>query len=91
MLDCTVLAFKLEPVKDMISFISLKAAAKPIPNMPLNLIHHPKGRRKEIIVQNSIVTNVDGYQVKHTADTERGSSGSPCFNNEWRIVLLHWV
>lgn len=56
-----------------------------------NLIQHPDGRRKEIVLrENHLVSRDETAQVLHyVADTEQGSSGSPVFNNEWQAIALH--
>lgn len=58
-----------------------------------NLIQHPDGRFKELVLrENHLVARDETVQVLHyVADTEQGSSGSPVFNNEWEpIALHHW-
>lgn len=58
-----------------------------------NIIQHPDGRFKEVVLrENRLVARDETHQVLHyTADTEQGSSGSPVFNNEWEpIALHHW-
>jgi len=58
-----------------------------------NIIQHPLGRLKQIVVrENSLVARDETAQVLHyLADTEKGSSGSPVCNNEWEpIALHHW-
>ncbi len=56
-----------------------------------NLIQHPDGRYKELVLrENQLVARDETVQVLHyVADTEQGSSGSPVFNNEWEPVALH--
>lgn len=56
----------------------------------VNLIQHPQGRRKEVVVQENKITNFfkEGF-LHYTADTLKGSSGSPVFNNQWDLVALH--
>lgn len=59
-----------------------------------NVIQHPDGRFKEVVLrENHLVARDDTVQVLHyVADTEQGSSGSPVFNNEWEpIALHHWA
>ena len=59
-----------------------------------NLIQHPDGRFKEVVLrENHLVARDETLQVLHyVADTEQGSSGSPVFNNEWEpIALHHWA
>jgi endonuclease G len=58
-----------------------------------NIIQHPQGRMKQVVVrENSLVSRDETHQVLHyIADTEPGSSGSPVCNNEWEpIALHHW-
>lgn len=33
--------------------------------------------------------NPNGQRVRYRANTKKGSSGSPCFNGEWKLVALH--
>jgi endonuclease G len=58
-----------------------------------NVIQHPDGRFKELVLrENHLVARDETLQVLHyVADTEQGSSGSPVFNNDWEpIALHHW-
>lgn len=60
-----------------------------IENEYVNLIQHPRGRPKEIAVQDNLVVRADSLVAQYSCDTEPGSSGSPVFNNQWRLVALH--
>lgn len=69
------------------------AAAKHMLGEIANVIQHPDGRFKELVLrENHLVARDETLQVLHyVADTEQGSSGSPVFNNEWEpIALHHW-
>ena len=54
-----------------------------------NVVQHPAGRRKEIALQDNEISALFQNFVRYTADTEPGSSGSPVFDNLWRLVALH--
>jgi len=54
-----------------------------------NIVQHPSGRAKEISLQDNEIDKLFTNVVRYTADTEPGSSGSPVFNNSWKIVALH--
>ena len=57
---------------------------------PANIIQHPKGQRKEVVLQENIVTGFfEGGYVQYTSDTLVGSSGAPVFNNSWDLIALH--
>ncbi|MBC8128838.1 MAG: DNA/RNA non-specific endonuclease [Rhizobiaceae bacterium] len=58
-----------------------------------NIIQHPAGRFKEVVLrENRLVSRDETNEVLHyIADTEPGSSGSPVCNNDWEpIALHHW-
>lgn len=56
---------------------------------PLNIIQHPQGRAKELVVRsNELVDLLDDF-AHYVTDTEPGSSGSPVFNDQWEMVALH--
>lgn len=55
----------------------------------LNIIQHPRARRKEVALQQNQLERVYTNFVRYTTDTDMGSSGSPVFNNAWELVALH--
>jgi V8-like Glu-specific endopeptidase len=55
----------------------------------LNVIQHPRSRRKEVALQDNRFTKIFANVLHYTTDTEPGSSGSPVFNNGWDLLALH--
>lgn len=58
----------------------------------VNIIQHPQGGLKQIALRNNEIVRIpEGKKdfLYYTADTEPGSSGSPCFNDQWELVALH--
>lgn len=55
----------------------------------VNVIQHPAGRPKSVVLQDNRVRRQDESLVHYTSDTEPGSSGSCVFNNLWTPVALH--
>ena len=55
----------------------------------VNIIQHPKGRRKEIGLRDNHIDKILGNHIRYTTDTEPGSSGSPVCNNSWDLVAIH--
>ncbi len=55
------------------------------------IVQHPKGRHKQIVLNNNRVINNGLYKnfLRYTADSDYGSSGSPVFNTKWELVALH--
>jgi len=56
---------------------------------PVNIIQHPKGRRKEIVLSNNRVTGIFKNFILYEADADFSSSGSPVMNQQWQLVSMH--
>src|SRR5262249_927949 len=59
-----------------------------------NVVQHPEGRLKQIVLRNNNLVPPDQTTqvLRYLADTQPGSSGSPVLNNEWEpIALHHWA
>ena len=54
-----------------------------------NIIQHPAGRPKSVVVQQNEITGQDEICLQYLTDTEEGSSGALVANNSWRPVALH--
>ena len=70
---------------------------------PVNIIHHPKGYPKKVTFRNNRlvflqnedseladkgVASFDNFCL-YLADTLKGSSGAPVFNDRWEVVAVH--
>lgn len=57
----------------------------------LNILQHPEGDAMKVSVCSNGVTYVDRGLgvVQYLTQTRGGSSGSPCFNDNWEVVALH--
>ncbi|HEU5469083.1 MAG TPA: trypsin-like peptidase domain-containing protein [Actinophytocola sp.] len=73
--------------------LPLRGGARPAVNDRVYIIQHPKGLPKKIAMHHNLVRYVDDVVVQYWTDTEAGSSGSPVFDEQWRVVALHhrWV
>jgi hypothetical protein len=56
---------------------------------PLVVIQHPGGRPRRFAVDRIKRVQPDGTRVAYAADTDYGSSGSPCFTATFDLVALH--
>lgn len=70
-------------------FIPLKANIIYPAGIMLNIIQHPQGRKKEVVVQENKIDGVFTNVIHYLSDTDYGSSGSPVFNNTWDLKALH--
>ncbi|MBI5368961.1 MAG: trypsin-like peptidase domain-containing protein [Planctomycetes bacterium] len=88
-LDFTFVRVHGSPGKEF-GFIALDRGVTAITNGEFaNVIQHPSGRPKELALQENTVIKQDQVVLHYSTDTEPGSSGSPVFNNEWKLVALH--
>jgi endonuclease G, mitochondrial len=71
--------------------VPLNTTAKLLPRSPLNILQHPEGSEMKVSLSNNgvVKTNEEKGLVLYVNSTKRGSSGSPCFDNDWKLVALH--
>lgn len=55
----------------------------------VNIIQHPDGDFKQIVLRENRLLNRDPTTLHYVADTNPGSSGSPVFNDQWEVIALH--
>ena len=65
------------------------SAAKHSVGERVNVIEHPDGDYKQIVVRESRIVHRGDTVLHYLADTEPGSSGSPVFNDQWQVVAIH--
>jgi V8-like Glu-specific endopeptidase len=53
------------------------------------IVQHPHGGVKKLAARHNVVRHVDDEVVQYWTDTESGSSGSPVFDEHWRLVAVH--
>ncbi|CAJ0849285.1 hypothetical protein AMST5_00103 [freshwater sediment metagenome] len=57
----------------------------------LFVMQHPAGRALSTSLGLSLGTFFNGMRLRYTADTEAGSSGSPVFDQNLKLIALHHV
>ena len=55
----------------------------------VSIIQHPGGGPKQIAIHRNTVAYAGDTRIQYLTDTLPGSSGSPVFDQQWRVVALH--
>lgn len=58
---------------------------------PLFIVQHPQAEPVKLALDTSAITGVNAgrNRVRYRTNTEPGSSGSPCFDQNWNLLALH--
>ena len=88
-LDFTIVGCDGSTLSDITPVPLLRNPAGIIRDERVNIIQHPRGRKKEVAIHDNRVIRVRDKVIHYRTDTEPGSSGSAVFNNEWELVALH--
>jgi hypothetical protein len=61
------------------------------PGSPILIVQHPQGDRLRLAIatEGVIAVNSTRTRVTYRTNTLGGSSGAPCFNQDWTLVALH--
>jgi endonuclease G, mitochondrial len=78
-----------DPLSDFGWCPLVKEEGKIVVGEPINIVQHPRGDLKQIVMRENRITDMLDPFTHYEADTEPGSSGSPVFNNQWEVVALH--
>jgi len=64
--------------------------AEPLVKSALHLLQHPFGGPMKVAFSSDAVTDVIGGRlVQYVSRSAVGSSGAPCFDDDWQVVALH--
>jgi V8-like Glu-specific endopeptidase len=57
----------------------------------IHVLQHPDGETMKIVFGTNGITGVyeDDGLIQYISQTSTGSSGSPCFNDDWQLIALH--
>lgn len=67
----------------------IPAAGKILMGEYVSCIQHPEGAPKAVVIrENELIALLDNF-VHYLTDTQPGSSGSPVFGDDWKVVALH--
>ena len=70
-------------------YLEVDTFSDPQIDNPVTIIQHPLGKDKQIALTANKIISINGPKLLYMTDTEKGSSGSPVFNNDWKVIALH--
>jgi hypothetical protein len=58
---------------------------------PLFIVQHPMAEPVKLAIESCSILEVNASRtrLRHRTNTDHGSSGSPCFDENWNLVALH--
>jgi hypothetical protein len=61
------------------------------PPMPVLILQHPQRGPIKLAIDTEAVLQLyeNGTRVRYSTNTDPGSSGSPCFDMNWKLIALH--
>jgi hypothetical protein len=81
-----------EPTAPKRGWVKLKPGGTTLADdAPVFIVQHPEGWPLKLAMDTKSVlkTNANSTRVRYRTNTEKGSSGSPVFNETWELAALH--
>ena len=89
-LDSTILELDGYPAGVTPVPLARNLPRKPLRNRRAYVIGHPRGlAQPQFSLQDNILLDYDNRVLHYRSPTEGGSSGSPVFDNEWKLIGVH--
>jgi hypothetical protein len=70
-------------------WIALGNSGDPVVGAPVFIMQHPAGEPVKLAIDSVLALNDNETRVRYMANTDKGSSGSPCFDINLKLIALH--
>lgn len=71
--------------------VNLREQGRVLEDQRVNIIQHPGAGPQKIAIRDNGIKFFDDKILQYWTDTEKGSSGSPLFDDRWKIIGLHYT
>jgi endonuclease G, mitochondrial len=88
-LDYCILRLEQKVNREPLPILNEEITASDAKPQVVNIIQHPRGLAKKVALRNNHIYESDFPTVRYFTDTEGGSSGSPVFDDAWKVIALH--
>ncbi len=90
-LDCTILSFSASTneLNNITPFELSQRMPLKGKNQRVYIIGHPKGGNLSFSIDDNLLLDHKEPKIHYRTPTEGGSSGSPVFNQNWKLIALH--
>ncbi|WP_431818132.1 trypsin-like peptidase domain-containing protein [Gordonia jacobaea] len=79
----------VDPMAERYGCLNLADAPAPEVDDRVFIIQHPYGQTKKVAFNHNLVRYTSERYFQYWTDTDKGSSGSPVFNESWQVIGLH--
>jgi V8-like Glu-specific endopeptidase len=86
--DWTAVRLETNPALEQWGALPLVSATPKVGDEVM-IVQHTYGGQKQVALSHNTVVFADTRRLQYLTDTDEGSSGSPVFDVQWRLVGLH--
>lgn len=87
--DITLLVTDEPAVEQLLGLVTTKELPPVRAGIFVYVIGHPDGGPLKLSIRGNDFIDEDGTKLHYKAPTARGSSGSPVFDDQWRLIGVH--
>jgi endonuclease G len=85
-LDFTLVGLKELPKRP---YLRLRHGQPAVEDSHIAIIQHPNGEKQQVSLRDHSLVHQDQSGIEYLTNTDYGSSGSPVFDDFWKVIALH--
>lgn len=88
-MDYAIIELAVSPGREPLPLLRTLPSFSTDNPLAANIIQHPAGEPRQFAIRNNLVAAITAENLQYFTDTAGGSSGSPVFDDGWRVMALH--